>query len=176
MLKPEKLTGIRTELIPLVKEDYEWVYLAANDPEIWEQHPDKLRYTPYGFTKFFKKLLGTDLPYVIIETQSQKIIGATSFYQWDEENQSVVIGYTFLAKAYWGGPINREIKTLMLRHAFQKVKRVFFQVGRHNERSKKALAKIGACFDPVASRDLDTERVVFSIDKPTFLKQQSNSE
>ena len=56
------------------------------------------------------------------------------------------IGWTFLERAFWGGTYNRELKSLMLGHAFRFVDRVLFVVGENNIRSQKALEKIGAKF------------------------------
>lgn len=56
----------------------------------------------------------------------------------------VEIGWTFLARAYWGGRYNGEMKRLMLRHAFAAVSRVIFVIGAGNIRSQRAIEKIGA--------------------------------
>ena len=56
------------------------------------------------------------------------------------------MGWTFLEREFWGGTYNRELKQLMLDHAFRFVDRVLFVVGEQNFRSQKALAKIGASF------------------------------
>ena len=54
------------------------------------------------------------------------------------------IGWTFLARSYWGGPANGELKRLMVEHAFRFVGRVVFLVDPENRRSQRALEKIGA--------------------------------
>jgi N-acetyltransferase len=59
------------------------------------------------------------------------------------ETSEVEIGWTFLARSHWGGKYNREIKQLMLRHAFRFVKRVVFLIGLQNVRSQKAIEKLG---------------------------------
>ena len=56
------------------------------------------------------------------------------------------VGWTFLERQFWGGIYNRELKQLMLNHAFRFVDRVLFVVGEKNLRSQKALEKIGARF------------------------------
>jgi RimJ/RimL family protein N-acetyltransferase len=48
-----------------------------------------------------------------------------------------------LARSHWGGKYNREMKHLMLRHAFRFVKRVVFLIGTQNIRSQKAIEKLG---------------------------------
>jgi len=55
----------------------------------------------------------------------------------------VEIGWKLPARAYWGGVYNREMKELMLRHAFQYVRSVVFLVGPNNMRSQHAMEKIG---------------------------------
>jgi RimJ/RimL family protein N-acetyltransferase len=49
-----------------------------------------------------------------------------------------------LARSHWGGPVNAEMKRLMLEHAFKYVKNVVFMIGPSNMRSRKAVEKIGA--------------------------------
>ncbi|HIY75775.1 MAG TPA: GNAT family N-acetyltransferase [Candidatus Sphingobacterium stercorigallinarum] len=169
MCTREPLNSTRLDLVPLEKEDYESLYLAANDPEIWAQHPDPLRYTPYGFTKYFRTLLGTDLPYVIVDKATQRVIGASAFYQYDEAKKTVTIGYTFLNKNYWGGSYNKELKSLMLNHAFKYVDRVFFYVGMDNQRSKKALEKIRAVQEAETTEASAAGKLLYSLSKTDFL-------
>ena len=52
--------------------------------------------------------------------------------------------WTFLARKYWGGRYNAEMKRLLLNHAFTFVQNVVFYVGEKNIRSQKAMEKIGA--------------------------------
>ncbi|MVZ61979.1 GNAT family N-acetyltransferase [Sphingobacterium humi] len=144
MLERKTLSNGLVKLIPLLKEDYEWVYAAASDPQIWEQHPDQRRYSPIGFTKYFQKLLAADLPYLILHEKTEQVIGATCFYQFDAAAKTVAIGYSFLKTAYWGGTYNQSVKKLMMDFAFEKVDRVLFHVRKGNVRSQAALAKIGA--------------------------------
>ena len=53
-------------------------------------------------------------------------------------------GWTFLARSHWGGEYNREMKRLMLDHAFRFVGRVVFLIDSANHRSQRATEKIGA--------------------------------
>lgn len=138
------LTGNLTELRPLVKADFEPLYEAASDPLIWEQHPANDRYKKDVFEKFFLEAIKSNGAFAIVDLKSEKIIGSSRYYEYDETKQEVVIGFTFLVRDYWGGTYNREIKDLMLRHAFKCVRTVLFHVGEKNIRSQKALEKIGA--------------------------------
>ena len=75
-------------------------------------------------------------------------------------------------REFWGGTCNRELKQLMLDHAFRFVDRVLFVVGEQNFRSQKALAKIGASFLkkvqlPAGNRILKTN-IVFVITAKSY--------
>lgn len=144
MLEIKKLSNDLVELIPMVKADFDLLYIVASDPEIWAQHPDFNRYTPVGFTTYFQKLLATDIPFLILDKATQHVIGATSYYDYRAEEKSTAIGYTFLAKAYWGGMYNKSIKQLLMDYAFETLDKVVFHVREGNLRSQAALEKIGA--------------------------------
>ena len=90
--------------------------------------------------------------FVIMDTKSQRIIGSTRFHGYDPEKSEIEIGWTFLARKYWGGRYNRELKQVMLAHAFKFVERVVFYVGETNIRSQKATEKIGAIRDGLVKK------------------------
>ena len=72
-----------------------------------------------------------------------QVIGSSRFHGYDEETSEIEIGWTFLARSHWGGIYNKEMKRLMLRHAFKFVKNVIFLIGPQNVRSQRAIEKIG---------------------------------
>ena len=65
------------------------------------------------------------------------------FHGYDPQRSEVEIGWTFLARSYWGGTYNRELKNLMLSHAFSFVQSVIFLISPENVRSQRAVEKIG---------------------------------
>jgi RimJ/RimL family protein N-acetyltransferase len=140
------LRGTSIELHPLKLEDFDELLKAASDPLIWEQHPERDRYKPDVFQKYFDSGIESKGAFVVIDLQSDEIIGSSRYYKYNPDRREVAIGYTFLKRPFWGGATNREMKSLMLDHAFQFVDRVFFEVGENNLRSRKALEKIGARF------------------------------
>lgn len=139
-----KLVGELIELRPLRREDFAAVYAAAKDPLIWEQHPESDRYTPKVFQKYFDGAMESGGAFAIVDRKSGKIIGSSRYCNHKPSEREVEIGWTFLERAYWGGAYNRELKALMIGHAFTFAERVVFVVGEHNFRSQKALGKIGA--------------------------------
>ncbi|HJY19679.1 MAG TPA: GNAT family N-acetyltransferase, partial [Chthoniobacterales bacterium] len=111
-----------------------------------EQHPESDRYQRDVFQKFFDGALECKGAFVIIDRESGRIIGSSRYCNLDPKNGEVEVGWTFLERQFWGGIYNRELKQLMLNHAFRFVDRVLFVVGEKNLRSQKALEKIGARF------------------------------
>ena len=130
-------------LRPLRASDFENLYAVASDPLIWEQHPSKNRYQLEIFQALFEDSLASNGALVIIDKSNNKIIGSSRYYEADFAKESVVIGYTFLSRDYWGGYFNRLVKDLMINHAFQYFSRILFHVDSHNIRSQKAMEKIG---------------------------------
>ena len=159
------------ELRPLRPEDWVALYAVASDPLIWEQHPARDRYQEEVFREFFQEALDSGGAFVVIDRKTQAIIGSSRYFGYDAEKSEIEIGWTFLARAYWGGEYNGEMKRLMLDHAFNFVDRVIFLIGPENFRSRRAVEKIGAVF---AGRREKTDRhgnrvelVVYEIRKST---------
>jgi N-acetyltransferase len=146
------LKGELIELRPLRGDDWDELFAVASDPLIWEQHPESDRYKEDVFKIFFEDALKSGGAFIVIDTQTQQIIGSTRFHGYDPEKSEIEIGWTFLARKYWGGRYNAEMKQLMLTHAFKFVENVVFFVGENNIRSQKATEKIGAVKSGTARR------------------------
>ena len=146
------LTGTLIELRRLKIEDFDALFAAASDPLIWEQHPESDRYTREVFQKYVDGAIESRGAFAIIDRKTRQIIGSTRFYGYDPEKSEIEIGWTFLARKYWGGRYNREMKDLLLAYAFQFVKNVLFFIGETNFRSQKAIEKIGALKVGTATR------------------------
>jgi RimJ/RimL family protein N-acetyltransferase len=146
------LKGELLELQPLTPNDWDDLFAVASDSLIWEQHPERDRYKEAVFKVFFKEALQSGGAFVIIDRKTQQIIGSTRFYGYDPEKSEIEIGWTFLARRYWGGRYNAELKQLLLNHAFKFVESVVFFVGEENVRSQKAMEKVGAIRVGTAAR------------------------
>jgi RimJ/RimL family protein N-acetyltransferase len=138
------LEGKLLRLRPLRPEDWDDLYAVASDPLIWEQHPHNDRYKEEVFKEFFREALASGGALIAIDSKDGRVIGSSRFHGYDEEKSEIEIGWTFLARSHWGGLYNREMKQLMLRHAFRFVKSVVFLVGPENLRSQRALENICA--------------------------------
>lgn len=143
-LHPTNLSNETVILSPLKSTDFEKLFAVASDELIWEQHPNKLRYQKEVFKNFFDGAIESKGAFLIQDTKTQEVIGSTRFYDFDEKDNSVLIGYTFLGRKFWGIGINAIVKQLLLNYAFQFVDKVYFHVGATNFRSQKAMEKLGA--------------------------------
>ena len=139
------ISGERVNIRPLKRDDLDALYAVAVDPLIWEQHPAKSRCERATFAMFFQESLDSGGALAIMETAGGQMIGSSRYHGFSAEESVVEIGWSFLARAYWGGIYNREVKDLMLRHAFRYVQGVVFLVDPENLRSQRAVEKIGGC-------------------------------
>ena len=163
------LAGKLLELRPLGPGDFDALYVVASDPGIWAQHPVADRYKKDVFKVFFREALESGGAFAVIDRESGCMIGSSRYYGYDTARREIEIGWTFLARAYWGGIYNRELKQLMLRHAFGFVERVIFLVGPQNFRSQRAMEKIGAVRAGMTRREPGgAESVVFEITRACF--------
>jgi N-acetyltransferase len=137
------LKGALVELRPLLSDDADELFAVASDPLIWEQHPVRDRYKPQVFSAFFHESLASRCALTAIDCKDGRIIGSSRFHGYNAQVSEVEIGWTFLARSHWGGRYNREMKQLMLRHAFRFVKRVIFLTSPENVRSQRAIEKLG---------------------------------
>lgn len=128
---------------PLRSDDFEALYEVASDPLIWEQHPSRDRYKREVFQNFFNGAMESGGAFAVYDAVSNELIGSSRFYDFNKENSSIFIGYTFIARRCWGGKYNSSMKYLMMKHAFQFVDKVIFHIGVNNIRSRKAMERIG---------------------------------
>jgi RimJ/RimL family protein N-acetyltransferase len=138
---------LKNELLiaePLTEEAFEEVYKAASDPEVWSQHPNKNRYQRSEFMNFFKGAMQSGGAFAIKDKATGETIGSTRFYDLNEKEKSILIGYTFYAKKYWGKNYNHSLKKLMISHALKTLDKVIFHIGAANLPSQRSIEKIGA--------------------------------
>jgi len=163
------LVGNLLELRPMRREDWNDLFAVAADPLIWEMHPARDRYREERFREYFDEGLESGGALVAIYRATAKIIGASRYFWYGQNQSELEIGWTFLARSHWGGVYNGEMKRLMLDYAFQVVDCVIFLVGIDNIRSQRAMLKIGGILtDRRVERTLHgttSEFVIFEIRK-----------
>ena len=122
-------------------------------------NPNKNRYQKDVFSTFFEGALKSGGAYIVYDKSTGKPIGGTRFYDWDENERSVLIGYTFYAKKYWGKGMNPRMKRMMLKYAFQFVDTVILHIGATNCPSQKSIVKLGA-------KKIDEQEVTYFGEEP----------
>lgn len=138
------LYGTLLALRPLQDSDFPSLFSVACDPLIWEQHPNSDRYQEPVFRAFFDGAMESKGAFLIYDISTGEVMGSSRYAGLGLQMSEVEIGWTFLSRAYWGGRYNSELKSLMLKHAFQYVDSVIFKIGVSNIRSQKAVLKLGA--------------------------------
>lgn len=151
---------------PIQKEDFEALFAIASDELLWEQHPNKDRYKKEEFQLFFENAIQSKGAFIVINNKTNEIIGSSRYYEFNEVEKSIVIGYTFISRAFWGKNYNSSLKELMINYAFQFVNKVYFHVGETNYRSQKAVEKLGAIkIGEIKSENLSKINWVYQLKK-----------
>jgi len=174
-IEPVTLTGTKVLLEPLSLEYKDGMIEAVKDGELW-----KLWYTsvpsPETTEKYIHKAMDMRkkagaMPFIILDKETSKVIGCTRYFNVDEENQRLEIGYTWYSKSYQRTSVNTECKYLLLSHAFEKLDAIAveFRTHWHNHKSRAAIARLGAKQDGVLRNHVKSpdgsyrDTVVFSI-------------
>ena len=151
--------------------DWPELFAAGSDPEIWKLHPRSDRYTEPAFREYFDSAVASKMAFVFVDRSTNRLIGSSRYYGYDAERSEIEIGWTFIARSHWGGQANREVKRLMLDHAFTFVDTVVFWVGEENWRSQGAMKKIGGLRrGGLFTRELSgaTPHIIFEIGKSQY--------
>ncbi|MEL7542260.1 MAG: GNAT family N-acetyltransferase [Pseudomonadota bacterium] len=150
------LESASVHLSPLRADDTPALSDAAADPEIWAGHPAKDRWKPEIFAPYAKFLLENGGTLVVRQRAGDaEIIGCSRYYSAPDAPDDISIGFTFLRTGFWGGTMNRAMKTLMFNHAFTARDTVWLHIDPDNMRSQRASAKLGAVY-------IDTKRLILA--------------
>ena len=151
---PITLSDTAVTLAPLSQNHATDLMEAAADGELW-----KLWYTmipaPDGVVAEIDRRLGlmdkgSMLPFAIL-TPEGKAVGMTTYMNIDAANKRLEIGSTWYRKSVQRGPMNTQVKRLMLTHAFEALgcNAVEFRTHFMNHQSRAAIERLGAKLDGV---------------------------
>jgi len=160
---PVILEGNRVRLEPLQESHHAQLCEIGLDERLWQLTVIKVR-SPEDMAGYIQKALdaraaGTALPFVIVEKNTNKIIGTRRFHNINQAHRRLEIGFTWLSVPRQRIGINIEVKYLMLKHAFESMGcvRVEFKVNAVNETSRQALLRIGAKLEGVLRKYMISE-------------------
>ncbi|MGF9945463.1 GNAT family protein [Priestia megaterium] len=175
MLKSVELVGTTVKLVPLEKMHEQGLYEAAKPKEIWEYLPVKV-HSLSDMNQVIESALkakqeGRELPFAVFDVESHSIVGSTRFLDISLPNKSVEIGWTWYHPSVWRTRVNTECKYLLLKYCFEELKlhRVQFKTDVRNNRSRKAIKRLGATQEGVIRKHMVLsdgyvrDSVIFSI-------------
>jgi RimJ/RimL family protein N-acetyltransferase len=139
---------VRLELLSLVHLDA--LCAVGLDEDLWRVTVSSVR-NREEMRKYITDAIrqyesGSALPFAIVKKSPDLMVGSTRFGNIDRTNKRVEIGWTWIGKAWQRSFVNTEAKFLLLRTAFERLDciRVEFKTDALNEKSRKALERIGA--------------------------------
>lgn len=168
-LQPTTLSNDLIKIVPLKEDDFEKLFAVASDPLIWEQHPTRNRYQRDVFQNYFNGAVESKGAFVVYDVKTNEVVGSSRFYEWNNEEKSIKIGYTFVGRKFWGHGYNPALKSLMMNYAFQFVNSIIFEIGASNIRSQIAIERMGAVKigegDVAYSGEKANKNFIYKIDK-----------
>lgn len=174
-IQPVTLAGAHALLEPLSLEHLEGIQEAVKDGELWNlwftSIPSPEKAEEYVKTALDMRENAGAMPFIVRAEGANKIIGCTRYFNVDEPNQRLEIGYTWYAEHHQQTAVNTECKYLLLSHAFEKLEAIAveFRTHWHNHKSRAAIARLGAKQDGVLRNHTKSadgvyrDTVVFSI-------------
>jgi RimJ/RimL family protein N-acetyltransferase len=151
LFRPDNTLQTQRVLIRVLNlDDATAVSEQANDPSIWSHFTSNLAVNSEMIAWVAAAVSGFEqqsrVPWAIIDKATGVVIGSTSFGNIDLLHGRLEIGWTWLGRQFQGVGINREVKFLLLRFAFEalEIKRIEFKTDVLNQQSRRALKNIGA--------------------------------
>ena len=154
-VEPVILEGERVRLEPLRSDHLDDLARVAFDPPLWRWTimgpQDEAGLRRWLDTALANAAAGIERPFATVDRATGRAIGSSRFLSIVPEHRRLEIGWTWVGTAWQRTGANREAKLLQLTHAFETLdaQRVEFKTHSRNERSRNALAGIGATFEGV---------------------------
>lgn len=157
------LEGRYVRLDALSRDDLPELYEAIGHPEVFAGGygggPQGYRDSVEGFVEFALGYYQWDAgnPFAIRLVggpDAGRLVGTTTLGDFEPAYEAAHIGWTAYDPRVWGTVVNPEAKLLLLGLAFEHgFGRVKIQADVLNERSRAAIAKLGATFEGIVRRD-----------------------
>jgi RimJ/RimL family protein N-acetyltransferase len=154
-VQPIAFEGQHVRLEPLTQEHAAALAAISADESIWTYYPSSLltlgdvqRWIDIALAQ---QAAGTSLPFAILDRASGQALGSTRYMNIAPSDLGLEIGSTWLTPSVWRTAVNSECKFLLLRHAFEALGciRVQIKTDRRNERSRRAIERLGAQFEGI---------------------------
>lgn len=156
---PTLLEGNRIKLLPLELNQAEDLFKCGQNDNIWTYLPNKIK-TLEDMIELIQealesKKLGLEYPFVVFDKELNRLVGSTRFLNISSANKNLEIGWTWNSQEVWRTRVNTECKYELLKYCFEELNtvRVQFKADVRNERSNKAIERIGAFKEGVLRQD-----------------------
>lgn len=167
-ISPVTLRGRFIQLEPLSRDHIDDLNEANTEPETWKY---MLYGTIFGRDKmegWVEEIIsraskGTELPFAVRDLKSDKVIGATRYFDIREKDRGLEIGGTWYSPTFRRTYVNTEAKYLLFQHAFEVMGciRVQLKTDSRNTRAIEAIKRIGAIQEGILRNHLILEDGIF---------------
>ena len=146
-------------LVPLSYEHEEGLAEVLKDGELWNLRitstPHFSEVRSYIETALMQKEQGSRYPFAVLEENTGKILGTTSYHDILENVKRYEIGYTWYAKSAQRTHVNTTCKLLLFEYAFEQlnVNTVGLRTDQFNFKSQRAIERLGAKKDGIIRGD-----------------------
>lgn len=148
---PVTLTGQHVRLEPMTEDHISGLAEIGVGQTFWDFMLYGNMETEADMANWVRDILaraekGTDLPFVAVHLASGRLAGATRYLNIVPKDRGLEIGGTWYGTEFQRTAVNTECKYLLLKHAFERLGciRVQLKTDLRNERSQKAIERIGA--------------------------------
>ncbi|MGM0571058.1 GNAT family N-acetyltransferase [Marinobacter sp.] len=155
------LEGRHVRLEPLSEDHVDGLFDIGQEQDDWAYLPTAAFSSREEATKWVQQALELarrelHYPYVLVEPASDTLMGSTRYLNVRHRDHALEIGYTWLGRDYQRTAVNTEAKYLLLSHAFETLGayRVELKTDARNQRSQKAIERIGAQREGVLRRHM----------------------
>ncbi len=158
--KPVTLTGRFVTLVPVEAAHLEPLWEQAQEAEIWrwtinDPYPQFENFRDEHFNPMLAAHeAGTCVAFTVVRNTDQMIVGSTRLFDFRMNDRGLEIGYTWYGPSARGTKVNPEAKLLLMKHCFEELgaNRVQLKTDERNERSRRAMTKMGAKFEGILRR------------------------
>lgn len=175
------LENDRVLLRPIQLADYDnLINFSLNEPELWKYSlisaagQDNLQ--QYIELAIANRLQKKEYPFVVFDKITNAYAGSTRFYDIQQSNRTLQLGFTWYGKDFQGTGLNKNCKFLLLEFAFEHcdMERVEFRADNENKRSIAAMKSIGCTIEGVLRSNVSKasggrrDSIILSILKPEW--------
>ena len=133
----------------------ELTQFAIHEPELWKysllqaNSPEKMKV--YIDKAIDGRRKGHTYAFVVYDKRTNQCAGSTRFYDIQNENATLQLGFTWYGEAFQGTGLNKHAKYLLLQFAFETLgmERVEFRADNENTRSINAMKRIGCVVEGI---------------------------